>query len=90
MVGRCSGWKGTGVSRRGWGGGGGSLGCCSRTDGWWEVGVRRGLLAWWGLRRGLLENTGCSTKTPRWADSAIFMSSDSPLFCSNSGMMVSF
>ena len=70
-----SGWKGRGVSRRGWGGGGGTLGCSSGADGWWEVGVRR----------GLLEKTGCPRKAPRWADSAVSMSSDSPLVCSISG-----
>ena len=71
-----SGWKERGVSRRGWGGGGGTLGCSSGADGWWEVGVRS----------GLLEKTGCPRKAPRWADSAVSMSSDSPLFCSRSGM----
>ena len=56
---------GSGVRRRGWGPGGGTLGIRG-SRAWWEV----------GTSNGLLEKMGWSKKAPRCADSEASMSSE--------------
>ena len=56
---------GSGVRRRGWGPGGGTLGINGSRE-WWEV----------GTSNGLLEKMGWSKKAPRCADSEASMSSE--------------